>query len=126
MRGNAIQRRSLFVHGGPTQQFQMVHAIADPLPRWGESQRQSRIFVATQSAVCGHHPIPEKIAGLLPDVGCNGITAYSFRQGYRMPEVPRMLEAVKPLPIFVEQIAISDVEQPLNLLLRGPWKVRNP
>ena len=87
----------------------MVHAIADPLPRWGESQRQSRIFVATQSAVYGHHPIPEKIAGLLPDVGGNGITPYSFRQGYGMPEVSRMLEAVKSLPVFVEQIAIAQV-----------------
>jgi len=87
----------------------MVHAIADPLPRWGESQCQCRIFVATQSAVYGHHPIPEKIAGLLPDVGSNGITTYSFRQGHRMPEVSRMLEAVKSLPIFVEQIAIAQV-----------------
>ena len=27
---------NLFGHGGLTQQVQMVHAIADPLPRWGE------------------------------------------------------------------------------------------
>jgi hypothetical protein len=87
----------------------MVHAIADPPPRWGERQGQSRIFVATQSAVYGHHPIPEKIAGLLPDVCGNGIAPYSSRQGHWMPEISRMLEAVKSLPIFVEQIAITQV-----------------
>lgn len=87
----------------------MVHAIADPLPRWGERQVPSWILVATQSAVYGHHPIPEKIAALLPDVSGNGITPCSFRQGHRMPEVSRMLEAVKSLPIFVEQIAIAQV-----------------
>ena len=87
----------------------MVHAIANPLPRWGESQCQSKIVVAAQSAVYGHHPIPEKIAGLFPDVASNGITPYFFRQGHRMPEISRMVEAVKPLPIFVEQIAIAQI-----------------
>jgi hypothetical protein len=87
----------------------MVYSTADPLSRWGERQCQSRIVVLTQSAVYGHHPIPKKIAGLLSDVRGNGITAYSFRQGHRMPEVSRMLEAVNPLPIFVEQIAIAKV-----------------
>ena len=38
--------------------------------------------MAAQSAVYRHHPIPEKIAGL-PDVGSNGITPNSFRQGHR-------------------------------------------
>ena len=71
----------LFIHGVLTQQVPMVHAIADPLPRWGERQCQSRIFVAPQSAVYGHHPIPEKIAGLLPDVAGNGIAHTSSGNG---------------------------------------------
>jgi hypothetical protein len=63
--------------------------------------------VATKRAVYRHHPIPEKITGLRPDVRGNGIARYSFRQWYQMPKVSRMLEAIKTLPVFVEQIAIA-------------------
>ncbi len=65
--------------------------------------------MAAQRAVYGHNPITQKIAGLFPDVGSNGITPYSFRQGHRMSHVSRMVEAVKPLPIFVEPIAVAQV-----------------
>lgn len=63
--------------------------------------------MAAQRAVYGHHPIAQKIAGLFPDVRGNGKAPHSFRQGYRMSQVSRMLEAVKPLPVFVEKIALA-------------------
>ncbi len=56
--------------------------------------------MATQGAIYRHHPIPQKITGLLSRACGNRITPYPFGQGHRMPEVSCVLEAVEPLPVW--------------------------
>src|SRR5450432_371074 len=125
--GSRQPPRDLLVYGGSIEQVPVVHAIANPLPGFPKGQRSAKLTMTAQSAVHRHEPVAWKNVTLpwkpvtLPgnpitgagDLACRGsgncVTLHTSGQWHRAPLVPRTLKAVAAFPVFIQQVAVTQV-----------------
>ena len=91
---------------GTVEQGEVVHAVADPLPVFGERQRARRVLVAAERAVQRHQAVAQhavfEVATRLARGRGHRVATQALWQRQVLPTVGSARKTVAANPVFID------------------------